>query len=90
MTYSRKHQAEIARSILSVESACDDNQEIIEKLSEISSIVLKLSGFDDNGIAFDLSEYLYEKTQRIRNKTPSDGWEESALKSLKTQLDDVE
>ena len=50
--------------------------------------MLRLAGFKDNGIAFDMSEYLHEKVDRLRNGAVSDGWEEHAHKSLMQQLRD--
>jgi len=50
--------------------------------------MLRLAGFKDNGIAFDMSEYLHEKVDRLRNGAVSDGWEEHARKSLMQQLRD--
>ena len=85
MSLSRKAQTELARHIVEIDKLSDDPK-VTKELYLISAEIFRLSGFKDNGVAFDLSEYLYEKTTRLDNNTESNGWEESAYKFLMDQL----
>lgn len=87
MSLSRKAQKELARHIVKIDKL-SDNPEVTKELYLISIEMLRLAGFKDNGIAFDVSEYLHEKVDRLRNGAVSDGWEEHAHKSLMRQLSD--
>ena len=87
MSLSRKAQKELARHIVEIDKL-SDNPEVTKELYLISIEMLRLAGFKDNGIAFDVSEYLHEKVDRLRNSAVSDGWEEHAHKSLMQQLRD--
>ena len=87
MSLSRKAQKELARHIVEIDKL-SDNPEVTKELYLISKEMLRLAGFKDNGIAFDMSEYLHEKVDRLRNGAVSDGWEEHARKSLMQQLRD--
>ena len=87
MGLSRKAQKELARHIVEIDKLSDDPK-VTEELYLISAEILRLAGFKDNGVAFDVSEYLHEKVERLSNGTVSDGWEEYAHKSLMQQLDD--
>lgn len=88
MTLKREEQARVARHIISIDKLAFDNLKIIEQLSLMANELLELSGYDDNGVAFDLSEYLHEKVERLRKgEELSDGtWESCAFASLKKQL----
>lgn len=87
MSLSRKAQKELARHIVEIDKL-SDNPEVTKELYLISTEMLRLAGFKDNGIALDVSEYLHEKVDRLRNGAVSDGWEEHARKSLMQQLRD--
>lgn len=57
----------------------------LERLHEIAAMVLKWSGFKDNGVAFSLSEYSYEVLEIARGKKDT-GWKDEARASLDKQL----
>lgn len=85
MSLSRKSQIELARHIVEIDKISNDPR-ITKELYLISADLLRLSGFKDNGVALDLSEYLHEKVERLSSGIESDGWEEHAYKSLIDQL----
>jgi len=89
MTIDRHEQAQFARSLLAIDRLTD-NPEITKHLSDIAAQLLRMSGFEDNGVAFDVSEYLYEKVENLATHKEDDGWEKSAYDSLMQQLDDDE
>lgn len=88
MTLKREEQARVARHIISIDKLAADNLKVIEQLSLMANELLRLSGYEDNGIAFDLSEYLHEKVERLRKgEDLSDStWESYALMSLERRL----
>ena len=87
MSLSREVQKEIAHHIVAIDKLSDDPR-VTKELYLISAEILQLAGFKDNGVSLDVSEYLYEKVERLNSGIESDGWEEYAYKSLMQQLDD--
>ena len=84
MTISRQEQATFAKTILPLIKKADS----LEKLDALYARVISFNknvGYKDNGISFDLGEYLYEIIQNTKGKEPS-GWDKEALRSLKEQL----
>lgn len=87
MSFNRGQQIEFAKNILRIDEVIGDvSPEVTKKISQLATQFMLESDNDDNGVAFDLSEYLYEKVRNFDSK--SDGWQEYALKSLKGQLND--
>lgn len=89
MSLSRKAQTELACHIIKVDKLSDDPR-VTKELYLISAEILRLAGFKDNGVAIDVSEYLYEKMERLESgqEQAKDSWEMSAYKSLMEQLND--
>ena len=87
MSLSRKMQVELAKPLIEIDALTDDPK-ITAELNRIAATVYRMASPHDNGVAFDVSEYLHEKVERLSNGTVSDGWEEYAYKSLMQQLDD--
>lgn len=87
MTLNRKEQAKLARHIITIDKLTSDPR-IVEQLSLVANELFALSGYDDNGVALDLSEYLHEKVERLKTgkNTSDDTWEVYALTSLEKQL----
>lgn len=75
MTLSRKTQVNLARHIIAIDELTDDPKITKEK---------------DNGVAFDVSEYLHEKAKRLESggEYTDDSWEAYAYNSLMKQLGD--
>lgn len=90
MSLSRESQINLARHLMSIDALTSDPR-IIEQLALVAAELLAVSGFEDNGVAFDLSEYLHEKLERLRQgDRPSDNsWESYAYASLCKQLEAV-
>jgi hypothetical protein len=86
MTLSRENQAQFAKELLPIVETTDDAV-LLGRLHKIAAIILEWSGFEDNGIAFDLSEYTYEKKSIAEGKK-STGWDKESKTSLLKQLDD--
>lgn len=87
MTLNRKEQAKLARHIIAIDKLTSDPR-IVEQLSLVANELFALSGYDDNGVALDLSEYLHEKVERLKagKDASDDTWEAYALASLEKQL----
>lgn len=85
MNIPREEQVDFTKVILPlIEKA--RNLDELEGLYKLVLIFKTWVG-DDNGIAFDLGEYLFETIEEAKGKEPS-GWRESALESLKNQIDE--
>ena len=86
MTISREEQALFAKTILSLIESARDLKEL-EVLYEKVLAFGKNVGYDDNGIIFDLTEYLAETIRNFQGESSS-GWDKAALTSLLEQLND--
>lgn len=84
MNIPREEQTKFAKAILPIIEKTKSLDEL-EGLYELVQIFETWTGDDDNGIAFDVGEYLFETIEEAKGKEPS-GWRESALKSLKDQI----
>lgn len=85
MSISRHDQARLSKNLLEIDRLSDRN-DVTKKLVEISSLFLELSGFEDNGIAFDTSEYFHEKYNQQISGNVDTGWKQKAYDSLQAQL----
>ncbi len=85
MTISREEQSKRAQTLLPLVDAATTTNEL-ERLYEDAKKLLTLAGWDDNGIAFDLSEYTYERLQTAMDEKHSDEWAKAARASLVSQL----
>ena len=84
MSLSRLEQAKFAQKILPLVERAKD----IKELEEIYEIIVLFQSWvktDDNGVAFDLGEYVFECIQ-IAKGQEDNGWRSEALKSLQDQL----
>lgn len=84
MAISREDQIEFANHLLPVIDRASD-VETLERLHTLAALVLKWSGYENNGVAFDLSEYTYELTEAMRGEKDT-GWKDEARRSLEAQL----
>ena len=86
MTISRNVQKEFAQEILPLAELSSDNPEMLKRLHNIAALVLKESGYEDNGLAFALSEYTFELIEQDEEKIES-GLIEQAKQSLNSELE---
>jgi hypothetical protein len=84
MNISREDQKEFAREILSI-SERDPSPETIGTLNKIVSLLVSWVG-EENGIAINLSEYMYELKQIVDGGEDT-GWKDEFKKTL---LEDLE
>ena len=84
MNISREDQKEFAREILSI-SERDTSPETIGTLNKIVSLLVSWVG-EENGIAINLSEYMYELKQIVDGGEDT-GWKDEFKKTL---LEDLE
>ena len=84
MNISRKDQIEFAKTLLPVLDSVA-GPESLAHLHETAALVLKWSGHEDNGVAFDLSEYTFELAEIAKGKEDT-GWKDEAKKRLYSQL----
>ena len=84
MNIPREEQIKFANDLLPIVDHASDPQ-TVARLHNIAALVLKWSGFDNNDVAFDLSEYTYELLEIARGKEDS-GWKDEARRSLDRQL----
>ena len=85
MTMHRNAQVEFAQEILALSDAASNDPETLKKLHTIAALVMKESGFEDNGVAFAISEYTYELLELAVGK-PDTGLKDHARLSLITEL----
>ena len=78
-------QVELAKPLIAIDALTDD-----PKINRIAATVYRMASPNDNGVAFDVSEYLHEKMERIATGAAytDDSWEHSAYQSLMLQLSD--
>lgn len=81
----RENQARFAEILLPLVENTRD-VETLNRLHALAALVLEWSGYDDNGIAFDLSEYTFEAKEAAAGRG-SDGWGKHAKSSLQSQID---
>lgn len=84
----RANQAKLAKEILQVVDGTD-KVELLESLHKVTATLLELSGFDDNGIVFDLNELTYETLEQAKGSQSSD-WKEHTRQSLLSQIDEAQ
>jgi hypothetical protein len=84
MNISREDQKQFAREILSI-SERDTSPETIGTLNKIVSLLVSWVG-EENGIAINLSEYMYELKQIVDGGEDT-GWKDEFKKTL---LEDLE
>lgn len=89
MTLDRKTQVNLARHIIAIDELTDDPK-ITKELNDICAELWRVAGARDNGVAFDVSEYLHEKAKRLESggEYTEDSWEAYAYNSLMKQLED--
>lgn len=82
-------QVELAKPLIAIDALADDPK-ITAELNRIAATVYRMASPNDNGVAFDVSEYLHEKMERINTGAAytDDSWEHSAYQSLMLQLSD--
>ena len=82
-------QVELAKPLIAIDALTDDPK-ITAELNHIAATVYRMASPHDNGVAFDVSEYLHEKMERITTGAAytDDSWEHSAYQSLMLQLSD--
>jgi len=85
MTMQRKVQIAFANEILALSEAASNNVETLRGLHEIAALVMKESGFEDNGVAFAISEYTYELLELALGK-PDTGLKDQAEQNLKSEI----
>jgi len=85
MTIERSTQIEFAKEILALSEAASNDAETLKRLHTIAALVMKESGFKDNGVAFAISEYTYELLELAVGK-PDTGLKDHAAETLKTEL----
>lgn len=86
MELPREEQIRFAKELLPIVDSTSDPV-IIEHVHNIAALVLKWSGYEDNGVAFDLSEYTYESAELARGQKDT-GWKNEARKSLERQVNE--
>lgn len=84
MDIPREDQIAFAKEILPIVDSTRDAV-ALEHLHNVAAMVLKWAGFEDNGVAFDLSEYTFELTEIAKGKEDT-GWKDEARTSLEKQL----
>jgi flagellar biosynthesis regulator FlbT len=84
MELTREQQAQFAKELVPLVEQLTD-PEMIDRLHKIAALVLEWSGFEDNGLAFDASEYSYEMLELARGMGDT-GWAAASKKSLERQL----
>ena len=89
MSLSRKTQVELAKPLIAIDALTDDPK-ITTELNRIAATVYRIASPNDNGVAFDVSEYLHEKMERITTGAAYtyDSWEHSSNQSVMLQLSD--
>lgn len=85
MEISREDQKQFAREILSI-SERDTSPEIINSLNNVVSLLVSWVG-EENSIAINLSEYMYELKQVVDGGEDT-GWKDEFKKTLDADLED--
>lgn len=80
MSISREDQIKFVRELLPLVEVASD-EETLNQLHNLAALILAWSGFEDNGVAFAMSEYTYELAELARGKEDT-GWKDAARKSL--------
>lgn len=85
MTMERRTQIEMAQEILPLSEAAQKDLGTLKRLHAVAALVLKESGFEDNGVAFALSEYTYELLELAEGREDT-GLKDQAAESLKSEM----
>lgn len=87
MNISRQDQIKFVRELLPLVEAASD-EETLNRLHNLAALILTWSGFEDNGVAFAISEYTYELAELARGKEDT-GWKDAARKSLLEEISEI-
>ena len=81
----RTVQAAFANEILALSETAENDATTLKRLHTIAGLVLKESGYEDNGVAFAISEYTYELLELAEGKEDT-GLKDQAKIALKNEL----